>query len=73
MTSVLKSTPAQLRASKNYREKARSSVNNHMLDYYEEHKAEILRKKKARYHANKKKKVIKQLTELLSNYNVINL
>ena len=37
-----------------------------MMDYYENHREEILRKKKARYQANKKKKFLEKLNELLS-------
>ena len=66
MSLVLKSSEAQLRAARKYRENNRTAVNKHMMDYYTDHKVEILRKKKVRYEANKKKKFIEKLNELLS-------
>ena len=54
---VRKSTPAQLRAAKTYREKKRASINNHMIAYYERNKQEILRNKKERYQRKKKEMI----------------
>ena len=55
---VLKSTPAQLRAYKNYRTKKENNIKicNNMIDYYERNKEEIKRKRRERYRLQKELK-----------------
>lgn len=56
-----KSTPAQLRAAKTYRLKKRNAINDHMVEYYERNRDEILRKKREYY---QRKKLARQNTNI---------
>lgn len=59
--TVLKSTPAQLKAAKTYSNKNRSTINDHMVSYYAKNREVILQKKKILYKQNKAKKELIKL------------
>ena len=50
---VYKSTPAQQRANRVYREANRQKIRDIAKRYYEKNKASVSEKRRARYHANK--------------------
>mgnify|MGYP000206030109 CR=1 FL=1 len=56
MSSTLKSTPAQLRAYKNYREKNREQARRLASAWYAANKEEIKAKRKIRYNLKKLKR-----------------
>lgn len=50
---VYKSSPAQLKANKVYREKNRQKIRDIAKNYYEKNKDSVRAKRKARYYAQK--------------------
>ena len=66
MTYVRKSTPAELRAGKKYREQNRDAINERMRQYYQINKDQILYNKKVRYHDKRRLAVIE--SELQAMY-----
>lgn len=61
---VLKSTPAQIKANKTYREKNKAKIKTIQSDYYEANKDELRKKRMDRYYANK---ALKQALKELNN------
>ena len=60
---ALKSTPAQIKANKTYREKNKVKISKIQSDYYEANKDELRKKRMYRYYKNKAlKQALKQIT-----------
>jgi hypothetical protein len=64
MPVAVKSTPAQIRANKTYRDKNKVKISKIQSDYYEANKEILKKKRMERYYKNKAlKQALKQIPE----------